>query len=790
MMHEVFRQICAWARGFVLAALLSGIAGAEGTTNAADPAANPQAASPPVATATVLDPLLAALTGAGVSQDALGFRPEGSWLRYPDPRAIRFQSRLFDSFFSDPATIYPTVSVMARAAERFLDPSYSDTEGAALFKLAYYVGWDPHISGFRDYNAGMTLHPTDTDPLVEAIAALWTDAGRKFDYVSFESPADWPSLRDAVRAQVTPLDPELQRILAQAVLDLVEARQWHRRAFRNVDLRDVIQLWNVRDWGDTQADGAEYFPQIEDIADQLDEASLVTSSRKTVYAAGRLTTSLRAWRAAGGASPRFAAARLVPDPAKVPPEEGKLSAAETRLYAEKRGARSAARAEQELDLWTPAGRIVVAGEGADIHEERDVLLLVELGGNDTYREPVGATSSLSLPVAIAVDLSGDDVYEAPDEMSATQGSGIFGSGVLVDVAGRDRYSAGRCAQGYGFFGTGLLADLDGADTYRIGTGGQGAGFWGVGLLFDRGGDDLYEMDGVGEGFGGIGGVGTLVDYAGNDIYRAETDSRKVPRPDYSHSAEYVNGSNGQGAGMGRRGDISDGHAWGGGLGTLLDLAGDDDYLSGNWSAGAGYWYGMGFVYDKSGNDHYRATTFSIASGAHFCIGGLFDEAGNDTYEGLADARTGMGFGHDFTVAILFDRSGDDTYRFGWEGIGDAINTSQAFFVDGGGADTYVLDAGKNGLGTTNFTPENWPPPIEANYQARATQIGLFLDLGGVDHYLDRDAAGKETPSPRLHDDMDLLRPEDPATGDRRHYGIFRDTTADVDAVGWFRPGIR
>jgi hypothetical protein len=196
------------------------------------------------------------------------------------------------------------------------------------------------------------------------------------------------------------------------------------------------------------------------------------------------------------------------------------------------------------------------------------------------------------------------------------------------------------------------------------------------------------------------------------------------------------------------------------------------------------------VYDASGDDVYRATTFSIASGAHFCVGGLFDESGDDVYEGLADARTGMGFGHDFTVAILFDRSGNDAYRFGWDGIGAAIYLSQAFFVDGGGDDVYVLDAGKRGLGMTNFSPADWPPRVEANYQAHATQIGLFLDLGGADRYLERGEGGEESESSLLHDDLVLLRPADPGVGDRRHFGIFRDGTGDVGAIGWFRARLK
>jgi hypothetical protein len=568
----------------------------------------------------------------------------------------------------------------------------------------------------------------------------------------------------------------------------MDARQWHRRAFRNVNLARVVELWNVRDWPSTQSDGSEFFPQIEEIAGSLDEASLTTSSRKAVFAAGRLAVSLRKWKAAGGRMPVFAKARLVPDPKQVKPEEGKLSAAETRLYTEKDGTRSAALAESELDLWTPAGRIVVSAGGNDLHEERDVLLLVDLGGDDVYREPVGATSSLSLPVSIAVDLGGDDRYEAADEMTATEGSGIFGTGVLIDLEGRDSYAAGRSSQGFGFFGTGLLADFGGDDSYRIGSQGQAAALWGVGLLFDRAGNDAYVMDGDGQGYGGIGGIGTLVDFSGNDSYYAEPDSRKVPRPDYTHSMKYINASDGQGSGMGRRGDLTDGHAWGGGMGTLIDLGGDDEYVSGNWSAGAGYWYGMGFLYDKSGNDHYRATTFSLASGAHFCVGAILDDGGNDVYEGVADARTGMGFGHDYTVSILFDRGGDDTYRYPNDGLGEAINTSQTFLVDGGGDDTYVLDAGKNGLGSTNFAPENWPPPLEANYQARATQIGLFLDLGGTDHYLERDPENaRETPSTRFVNGGSLQRPADPdSLGDRRHFGIFRDTEGDVSAIGWFR----
>ena len=67
-------------------------------------------------------------------------------------------------------------------------------------------------------------------------------------------------------------------------------------------------------------------------------------------------------------------------------------------------------------------------------------------------------------------------------------------------------------------------------------------------------------------------------------------------------AEGVPNSNAQGAGMGRRGDISDGHAWAGGLGALIDLSGNDEYVSGNWAAGVGYWFGTGVLYDGEGRE--------------------------------------------------------------------------------------------------------------------------------------------------------------------------------------------
>ncbi len=519
------------------------------------------------------DPLEVALSDAGIGAKAIGYAPRGSWLRYPDPRHIPYVSRLFPDLFAHPDRIDDLLRTMGQAARDFLRPEYAEQNPDGLFRTCFYVGWDLRRSGFREYEADLYEKvPAEGDPISFAVERIYRDLGRTFDLHVLSKPADWPLLRKQVEDASSALDPELRRIVGQAILDLADALRWHRLAFRRVDGKDILVAWELRDLGATQFDAMEYHPSIDDVAKDLDEASLITSARKVVWAGGRLERSLRLWSRKPG--------------------------------TDMSGPR--------LDILTPAGRIVLTGSGDDRHEEKGVLLAIDLGGNDTYVGSTGATDSPLRGVSLALDLSGNDKYLASDERTPSQGSGLFGTGVLIDVSGDDRYEAKGSSQGYGFFGTGLLADLSGDDQYVLEVEGQGASEFGVGVLIDVDGDDRYQILSCGQGFGGVGGgVGTLVDLAGNDTYLAEPDSSKGHRPDY-HSGGKVNYSYAQGAGAGRRGDLNDGHSWAGGVGTLLDLGGDDSYRSGNWSAGSGYWYGMGFLYDGAGNDRYTASVFSLA----------------------------------------------------------------------------------------------------------------------------------------------------------------------------------
>jgi hypothetical protein len=390
-----------------------------------------------------------------------------------------------------------------------------------------------------------------------------------------------------------------------------------------------------------------------------------------------------------------------------------------------------------FDWKTPLGWIRIRGAGADTIDAADTLLALDLGGNDHWLDSVGA-SSPTRPIGLALDLSGDDVY---DGQSATQGAGINGVGILLDVGGNDRYQAEYYAQGVGQFGLGALIDLAGDDTYSADHSAQGSAmFCGVGLLADAGGSDHYQINADGQGYGGPGGVGMLADRTGNDVYRAEPDAQKSGRPSYSsnHSA-----SSAQGAGVGWYAGRTGGHSWAGGLGALVDIEGADRYVAGNWSQGMGYWFGTGLLYDGNGSDQYQATSRAQAMAAHYGIGVLLDEGGDDVHD-ITDGP-GLGMAHDVSVALFLGTGGNDRYTIkGGGGFGKAnMRSPAALFIDVGGDDTYrgekdarpgFSDFESSYLAddaATGSVADNAPVIPEFAYMS---SVGLFLDVGGNDDY--------------------------------------------------------
>src|SRR5262249_39722819 len=139
------------------------------------------------------------------------------------------------------------------------------------------------------------------------------------------------------------------------------------------------------------------------------------------------------------------------------------------------------------------------------------------------------------------------------------------------------------------------------------------------------------------------------DVAGNDSYQC---GKKYPSGyNQSDSPDAKPGDPGfqydcfgLGMGLGRRiyprSDEGNAYALAGGVGVVIDLAGDDRYDSSNFSQACGYFFGVGLKLDLAGNDVHGAARYGIASGAHYGVGLFIDYGGKDTYASTGPVYTG------------------------------------------------------------------------------------------------------------------------------------------------------
>jgi hypothetical protein len=642
----------------------------------------------PVAKGDALDDALAL---AGLRRTDLGWAPKGWWPRWPD---VPYKLRSFDSLFNAPLDSIAYTRALGQAAWDKLDPDNLDTttgRGARpLFEAVQRLGIDPKFGGFRGYTANVLAEET---PLDKAILELYRAAHRTTHPDTFGMELPYPKIDEQLAEKIKVLPEGVSPILGQLVLNIVDAHYWAELAFRKVDgneRRIVATRYSV---GEEMIDAWDYCPQIDDLAHTWDEASIWYAGQKCVDSLDVARIALK-----------------------------KLALKDVPDFA--------------FDWETPWGWIRVRGGGNDTVDGTSALLIVDLGGDDTYTGGVAA-STAERSIGLLLDMAGDDVYTSD---VPAQGAGLCGVGVLIDVAGNDRYEARHYAQGVGQFGLGVLADLDGDDQYFVKFSGQGCGYFGVGLLFDIAGNDQYTIYGDGQGLGGVAGVGVLADRTGNDKYTAVRECSITGRPSYHSPNLDVAVSNAQGCGMGRRGDGADGHSWAGGLGALLDGAGDDVYTAGNWSMGTGYWFGIGLLHDRAGNDEYHGVIWSQGSGAHFCIGVLVDEAGDDQHLSEANSHLALAAAHDFTIGILLDAAGNDLYSVDTSGLAFSINRSIAMLIDLGGDDVYKTDVKQREEGKQPARPgvAMNDPGFRArgvtSYFADTTSLALFLDVGGDDTY--------------------------------------------------------
>jgi len=407
---------------------------------------------------------------------------------------------------------------------------------------------------------------------------------------------------------------------------------------------------------------------------------------------------------------------------------------------------------------TPAGQVIVRDAGAHRYTAAEfarTLLVIDLGGDDTYEAPVAANQDARNPVSVLVDLGGDDTYgypivaaslDTPELLpsdadgrrsgsagppsysrTARQGAGRLGVGLLYDFgAGRDRYRSLRMSQGFGAFGIGGLSDDGGDDTYEAEAGAQGSAMVGLGVLLDAAGRDTYTVWSYGQGFGYVQGVGLVLDQDGDDTYTARVTPVLYPSPQSPMS----NTSFAQGAGFGRRGDaFPDRINMSGGIGVLRDRSGADRYTAGVFGQATGYWGGMGLLLDGAGDDHYDGRWYVQAGSAHFAYAALVDGGGRDDHNALA-TRQNMtaGAGHDFSLSVFLalGREGD-TYRVPNLALGAGNANGAGIFADEGGDDTYEA---ASALTLGNAALETLTDPGRL---MRPT-VGLFLDADGRDTY--------------------------------------------------------
>ncbi|MBM4123731.1 MAG: hypothetical protein FJ246_02055 [Nitrospira sp.] len=254
-------------------------------------------------------------------------------------------------------------------------------------------------------------------------------------------------------------------------------------------------------------------------------------------------------------------------------------------------------------------------------------LLLDRAGRDSYAS-AGFSIGFGGPVGVGavIDLGGDDFYRCDEGLpshdnqaeqpEAKPGDPSFqydcfglgtGSGQRVFPKNLTGSSLDELAGGWG-----ILIDLAGNDRYGSSNFSQGAGyFFGAGIKLDLSGHDDHGAARYGQAAGAHGGLGLFIDYDGNDRYGSTG-------PVYNGGAAWDRSVT-LGIDAGRGSDVydflrssglglADHHAWG----LFIDEGGTDRYLAPQ---------GLGTAFNES-------------------LGGFFDLGGEDDYAQVPQPRLG------------------------------------------------------------------------------------------------------------------------------------------------------
>ncbi len=361
-----------------------------------------------------------------------------------------------------------------------------------------------------------------------------------------------------------------------------------------------------------------------------------------------------------------------------------------------------------LNKKTDIGRIIIGGPGTTIYK-KNAAVIIDLGGDDIYYNNAGSSTQEN-PLSLVVDLSGKDKYISSEPF--VQGSGVLGTGILIDLAGDDLYISRNAGQGIGVIGSGFLIDLSGDDQYSGESSVQGLGFLGMGFILEGGGNDRYLAEHYAQGIGLTKGIGGIIDIDGSDYMFAGGKF-----PDF-RDPKNATQSFAQGFGLGLR-PYNTSVGTSGGIGLVYNLKGNDIYISDYFGQGSSYWYAFGALVDEEGNDLYISGRYSQGAGIHKSIGTIIDEKGNDHY--LSTFGVAQGCGHDFGIGVLLDNEGDDFYKGGVLSQGLGNENGIGILYDNSGNDRYFSKGGGPGVGKFSALEEQG-------------SIGLYIDSKGEDSY--------------------------------------------------------
>ncbi|HUR70198.1 MAG TPA: hypothetical protein VM370_13220 [Candidatus Thermoplasmatota archaeon] len=398
----------------------------------------------------------------------------------------------------------------------------------------------------------------------------------------------------------------------------------------------------------------------------------------------------------------------------------------------------------------PAGLVILGDQTDDTYFPtgtlKDPILLVDLGGDDTYYTTAGGACASNLfhscnmlAVSVLLDISGSDHYTYDGAPNAVQGAGsVGGLGILADVQGDDVYSSTMTRTTSGPFG-GVLGYTDG--------GAQGMSNAGVGILVDGLGNDVYRADvastagrsiwNFAQGWGGNGGLAISSDGSGDDWW-------------VSH-----------GLGITKTG------------GCVVNNR-DTCGFQGVYTDGVGFFGGIGIMTDTgAGRDHYKlydnATTtdfYSVGFGAFGGTGIFFEDGGDDDYVAGHVAQKpfivpllncAFGTGSLGGAGIFLEMGGDDQY-VGFSGApGKSYVMNEGFGGIGAGYGLFVDMSGDDGHFMRNYAADGTSPNthpqsdtfgrgillehssplsgVNTNGDGGANRFGNYLDLGGSDTYV-------------------------------------------------------